>query len=70
MMGEVWRSFLVRESKLYPLLEALDIKGPESMVENNNSLNEEKNHHINSLSHQAKKCNDHCIDCFSVFCHK
>jgi len=61
----------VKESKLYSLLEALDINGPESMVENHNSLNEEKNHHINSPSHKgSKKCNGHCIDCFSVFCHK
>jgi len=61
----------VKESKLYALLEALDINGPENMAENHNSLNEEKNHHIISPTHKrSKKCNDHCIDCFSVFCHK
>ena len=62
--------FLVKESKLYKLLEALDISMPENITENQN-LHKEKNHHIISPSHKiSEKCNEQCVDCFSVYCYK
>lgn len=60
----------MKESKLYPLLEALDINEPENMAVNHN-LHKEKKHHIISPSFKRSgRCNDHCIDCFFIFCHK
>ena len=68
-MGKFGGAFSGRKQIVFTL-EALDINRSENMAGNHN-LHREKNHHLISPSHiESKKCNDHCIDCFSVFCHK
>jgi len=57
------------ESKLYALIEALDI-WPKSSTAGQNALVKKNNQHITHTSSQSKKCDNQCIDCFLLFCQR
>ena len=57
-------------SKMYKILEALSMDNyPDSIGKKKGSNTGDKQ--IDSPSYQeSKKCDDQCIDCFSIYCHK
>lgn len=58
-------------SKMYELLKALNMCGPPKSSTGSKTGSNTSDKQINSPSHiGSKKCDDHCIDCFLMFCRK
>ena len=58
-------------SKMYRLLEALNICGPPESSKGKKTGSRTMDKQIDSLSYQgSKKCDDQCVDCYLTFCRK
>lgn len=62
--------------KMYKFLEDLNICGPPKSLTVKKTKSDTRDKQFDSPSNQnpsyqgSKKCDDQCVDCFSVFCHK
>jgi len=58
-------------SKMYEFLEALNLFGSPAHSSGKENGSNKRDKQVDSTSCQeSKKCADHCVDCFCVFCTK